>query len=76
MVLEWREREHEEDNAMDDNHPPTIAALRDCGLLKYFHIPGMRAEVKLLEYFVRMWDPDQQLFHVRVHTLSLDIEDI
>jgi hypothetical protein len=23
-----------------------------------------------------MWDPDQQVFHVVVHTLSLDIEDI
>jgi hypothetical protein len=76
MVLEWREREHEEDNAMDENHPPTIAALRDCGLLKYFRIPGMRAQVRLLEYLVRMWDPDQQVFHVGVHTVSLDIEDI
>jgi hypothetical protein len=23
-----------------------------------------------------MWDPDQQVFHVGVHTLSLNIEDI
>jgi hypothetical protein len=76
MVLEWREREHEEDNAIAGNHPPTIAALRNCGLLKYFRIPGMRAQVRLLEYLVRMWDPDQQVFHVGVHTLSLDIEDI
>jgi hypothetical protein len=58
------------------NHPPTIAALRNCGLLKYFRIPGMRAQVRLLEYLVCMWDPDQQVFHVGVHTLSLDIEDI
>jgi hypothetical protein len=76
MVLEWRKREHQEDNAMVENHPPTIAALRDCGLLKYFRILGMRAQVKLLEYLVHMWDPDQQVFHVGVHTLSLDIEDI
>jgi hypothetical protein len=45
MVLEWREREHEKDNTNAENHPPTIAALRDCGLLKYFCIPGMRAQV-------------------------------
>jgi hypothetical protein len=76
MVLEWCEREHEEDNAMAENHPPTIAALRDCGLLKYFRISGMRAQVRLLEYLVRMWDPDQQVFHVGAHTLSIDIEDI
>ena len=76
MVHEWREREHEEDNAIVRNHPPTIAALRNRGLLKYFRIPGMRAQVRLLENLVHMWDPDQQVFHVGVHTLSLDIEDI
>ena len=58
-MLEWREREHEEDNAMAKNHPPTIASLRNYGLLKYFHILGMRAQVRLLEYLVRMWDPNQ-----------------
>jgi hypothetical protein len=76
MVLEWCEREHEEDNSISGNHPPTIAALRNCGLLKYLCIPGMRAQIRLLEYLVHMWDPNQQVFHVGVHTLSLDIEDI
>jgi hypothetical protein len=76
MVLEWHEREHEEDNSISENHPPTIATLRNCGLLKYFRILGMRAQVRLLEYLVHMWDPDQQILHVGVHTLSLDIEDI
>jgi hypothetical protein len=76
MVLEWQEREHKENNANAENHPPTIAALRDCGLLKYFRIPGMRAQVRLLEYLVRMWDPDQQVFIVGSHTLTIDIEDI
>jgi hypothetical protein len=59
MVLEWCEREQEEDNDIVENHPPTIASLRNCGLLKYFRIPGMMAQVRLLEYLVRMWDPDQ-----------------
>jgi len=76
MVLEWHEREHKEDNAIVGNHPPTIVSLRNCGLLKYFRIPGMRAQVRLLEYLVRMWDPDQHVFHVGVHRLSLDIGDI
>jgi hypothetical protein len=76
MVLEWREREHEDDNATAENHPPTIAALRNCGLLKYFWIPGMRAQVRFLEHLVRMWDPDQQVFNVGAHTLTIDIEDI
>jgi hypothetical protein len=76
MVLEWREREHEDDNNAAENHPATIAALRNCGLLKYFRIPGMRAQVRLLEHLIQMWDPDQQVFHVGVHTLTIDIEDI
>jgi hypothetical protein len=75
MVLEWRKREHEEDNSIVENHSPTISTLRNCGLLKYFRIPGMRAQIGLLEYLVHMWDPDQQVFHVGVHTLSLDIEE-
>ena len=57
MVLEWCEWEHEEDNSIAENHPPTITALRNCGLLKYFRISGMRA-VRLLEYHVHMWDPN------------------
>jgi hypothetical protein len=36
----------------------------------------MRAQVRLLEYLVRMWDPDQQVFIVGAHTLTIDIEDI
>jgi hypothetical protein len=36
----------------------------------------MKAQLKLLEYLVHMWDVDQQLFHIGVHTLTLDIEDI
>jgi hypothetical protein len=36
----------------------------------------MRAQLRLLEYLVHMWDVDKQVFHVGVHTLTLDIEDI
>ena len=72
-LLEWREREHEEDDAIVENDPRTVASLRECGVLKIFRIPGMRAQLRLLEYLVHMWDVDQHVFHVGVHTLSLDI---
>jgi hypothetical protein len=36
----------------------------------------MRTQQRLLEYLVDMWDLEQQVFHVGVHVLSLDIEDI
>jgi hypothetical protein len=75
-MLEWREREHEEDDSIVGNDPGTVATLQDCGLLKFFRIPGMRAQLRLLEYLVHMRDVDQQLFHVGVHMLTLDIKDI
>jgi hypothetical protein len=75
-MLEWRERENEDDDEMDLNDPKTINSLQQCGLLKFFKIQGMRAQLRLLEYLVRMWDMDRQVFHVGVHVISLDIEDI
>jgi hypothetical protein len=75
-MLEWQEREHEKEDSMAENDPGTVAALQDRGILKFFRIPSMRAQLRLLEYLVHMWDMDQQLFHMGVHTLTLDIEDI
>jgi hypothetical protein len=75
-MLEWREREHEYDESMALNDPGTIDALWQCGLLMFFKAHGMRAQWRLLEYLVHMWDAKQQVFHVGVHVFSLDIEDI
>jgi hypothetical protein len=58
-MLEWREREHEENDAIVRNDPGIVASLRDCELLKIFRIPGMRAQLRLFEYLVHMWDVDQ-----------------
>jgi hypothetical protein len=58
-MLEWREREHEDDEFEALNYPRTVNALRQCRLLKFFKIQGMRAQLRLLEYLVRMWDVDQ-----------------
>jgi hypothetical protein len=58
------------------NDPGTIDALQKCGLLKFFKVQGMGAQQRLLEYLVHMWDEKQQVFHMGVHVLSLDIEDI
>jgi len=75
-MLEWRERKHEDDDLIVRNDPGTFNALRQCRLLKLFKIEGMRAQMRLLEYLVHMWDVDQQVFHVRAHMLTLDIKDI
>jgi hypothetical protein len=75
-ILEWREREHEDDDFMALNDLGTINVIRRCGLLNFFKIQGMRAQLRLLEYLVHMWDMNQQVFHVGIHFLSLDIKDI
>ena len=36
----------------------------------------MRAQLRLLEYLVHMWDANEKVFHVRAHTLTIYIEDI
>jgi hypothetical protein len=36
----------------------------------------MRAQLRLLEYLVHMWDVNEKDFHVDAHTLTIDIEDI
>jgi hypothetical protein len=75
-MMEWREREHEYYYYISLNNPGTVNSLRQCGLLKLFKIQDMRAQLRLLEYLVHMWDVDQQVFHVGPHVLSLDIKDI
>jgi hypothetical protein len=75
-ILEWREHENEEEYYFAENDPGTVMALWECGLLKFFKIQGMRAQLRLLEYLVHMWDVNEQEFHVGVHTLTLEIDDI
>jgi hypothetical protein len=51
-------------------------AFRKCGLLKFFKTQGMRAQLRLLEYLVHMWDVNEQAFHMGVHTFTLEIDEI
>ena len=48
MVIEWHQREHEGENNQALNHLNIVDALRQSGLLKYFHIFSMRLETSLL----------------------------
>ena len=36
----------------------------------------MKAHIRLLEYIINMWDPDQEHFVIGVHILCIEIEDI
>ena len=75
MVI-WKEQEHEMENFQVVSDPATVEALQNCGLLKYFRVPGMKAYIHLLEYIIDMWDPKQQHFVFGTHALTIDIEDM
>ena len=75
MVI-WKDIQHELDELQAGNDPMTMRALHECGLLKIFGIPRMRAYVHLLEHMIPIWDPDRQHFVNGTHTLTLDVEDI
>ena len=65
MMITWREREHEEQDMITLNDPGTVTALRDCGLLKYFQLSGMRQQIELLEFLVQAWDPTIEAFQIK-----------
>jgi hypothetical protein len=75
-MLEWKEREHEEEEYFFGNDSGIVMELQECGLLKLFKIQGMRAQLRLLEYLVHMWYVNEQALHVGVHTLTLEIDEI
>jgi len=75
-MIEWREREHEDIDRRILNNVPSMAALRNCGLVKFFEVPGMRAQPALLQYLIGLWDVDLRIFRVGDLTLTLEIDDI
>jgi hypothetical protein len=52
IMLEWRERENEEENYIAGNDPNIVMALRECVFLNLFEVQGIRAQLVLLEHLV------------------------
>ena len=75
MVI-WKEREHDIGDIRGANDVGTVAALCRSGLLKSFNVPSMRSHVRLLEYILRMWNPEKQYFKVGAHILMVEVEYI
>ena len=48
MVIEWKEREHGEEDEMDMENEACMNALKNCGLKKFFLTPCLRAQPELL----------------------------
>jgi hypothetical protein len=64
MVLEWREREHEEVDAAVERDLGAQLTLKICGLYKFWGLKGMRDQVRLLQMLVKFWDPDTEVFNL------------
>ena len=58
MVI-WKERTHDNGDAFAKRNVGCIAALQDCGILKFFQTPSMVSHEWLLEHILRMWNPEQ-----------------
>jgi hypothetical protein len=76
MVLEWREREHEEVDVAVERDLGAQMELRRCGIYKFWALKGMRAQVRLLQMLVNYWDPDTETFNLDGKPLRIEVEDI
>jgi hypothetical protein len=59
-----------------EEDPVAIAALKQCGLWKFFQCPFMRAQPRLLNALVEYWHPDAEAFMLEGQSLTPTMEDI
>ena len=62
MVIEWKEREHSEEDELSMGNVRCMEALRGCGLKNLFMTPCLRAQPELLQYLISIRDEDQDKF--------------
>jgi hypothetical protein len=75
-MIEWKEHEHELNDIATLQNPQARAALRNCGLLKYFKLQKMKKEVLLLEYMIGLWNTVEQAFQIGPQMLNIELEDV
>jgi hypothetical protein len=76
MVLEWREREHEEVDVVVERDLEAQIALKICGLYNFWALKGMMAQVRFLQFLVDYWDRDSERFNLYGKLLRIEFEDI
>jgi hypothetical protein len=76
MVIEWREREHEDVDAAVEGDMRAQKALQICGIYKFWAIKGMRAQAKLLQTLINYWDPEAEAFNIDGKQLRIEVDDI
>ena len=65
MVIEWKEREHTEEDELAMENEGAMAALRKFGLLKFFLTSCLRTQPEFPQYLVSIWDENQENFILR-----------
>jgi hypothetical protein len=75
-MIEWKEREHDMDDLASLQSPHTWAALRACGLLKFFKLQKMKKEILLLKHMIGLWDVTEQGFRIGTQLLTIELEDV
>jgi hypothetical protein len=76
MYVHWREREHEAISELVAGDPNVMAALMQCGFLKFFLCPFMRVQPRLLNALIDYWHPDAEAFMLEGQSLVPTTEDI
>jgi hypothetical protein len=76
MVLEWREREHEEVDAAAERDAGAQIALNRCGLYKFLSLKEMWAQLRLLHMLINYWDPETEAFNLDGQPLRIEVDGI
>lgn len=76
MVVEWKERDHDEVDSLALEDEGCMNALRDCGLKNFFLTPYLRTQPELLQFIIDLWDVDEQVFCIRDQVLELDASNV
>jgi hypothetical protein len=74
MAIEWREREHEDDDQELWDHPEILEALQICGLKNFYECPNMRAQKRLLQLLIGYWNPDVDAFMLDGQSLTIEVK--
>ena len=53
-----------------------MEALRDCRLKKLFMAPCLRAQLELLQYFISVWEIDQEKSIIHDQELEIEVSDV
>ena len=76
MVLEWREREHEDMDQESLQDAPTVNFLCQSGLLNFLCASPMQENVHFLEFLIDYWDHDLGMFDLQCEFLEITSEDV